>query len=32
MTKYEKEFIKFALNDDDFKSTYLEHKPDLTGF
>lgn len=32
MTKYEKEFIKFALNDDDFKSTQLEHKPDLTGF
>ena len=32
MKQYEKEFIKFALNDDDFKSTYLEYKSDLTGF
>lgn len=32
MNKYEKEFIKFALNDDDFKNTYLEYKSDLTGF
>lgn len=32
MQTCEKEFIKFALNDDDFKGTYLEYKPDLTGF
>ena len=28
----ELEFIKFALNDNDFKDTYLKYKPDLAGF
>lgn len=32
MKKYEKEFIKYALQDDDFKNTYLKHKPTLEGF
>ena len=32
MKKYEREFIKFALNDDDFKETYLKHKNTLEGF
>lgn len=32
MNKYELEFIKFALNDDDFKDTYIKYKHNLTGF
>ena len=32
MNKYEKTFIKFALNDDDFKNEYLAVKGDLNNF
>ena len=32
MNKQELKFIKFALNDDDFKDTYLKYKHNLTGF
>lgn len=32
MKKYENEFIKFALQDDDFKNAYLKIKGDLNGF
>ena len=32
MNKFEKAFIDFALNDDDFKNEYLSHKHTLNGF
>lgn len=32
MKKYEKEFVKFAMTDDDFKDEYLKTKGTLKGF